>query len=379
MTNLFAWLMTATLCLTAFTPANQTAEEKKKQPKIQVALCLDTSNSMDGLIDQAKSQLWKMVNELATSNKKGKSPEIEIALFDYGNSRLSASQGYIKQVSGLTSDLDLISEKLFELTTRGGDEYCGWTIKEATDKLEWSDNNNDLKLIIIAGNEPFNQGKIDYKVSCKNAISKGIMINTIHCGDYETGVRTFWKDGAELADGQYLNINQDQKVVHVKTPYDDDILKLNKDLNKTYIGYGREGQRKKQRQTTQDMNSAKYSRANTVERAVSKSSNAYKNNDWDMVDALESDEKLLEKVDKKTLPEEMKGLSTKEQKVYLEKKKVERKEIQVNIKELNKKRQTYITNKQKNTAEKLTLDNVMLKAIREQAVSKEFKFKIKKK
>ena len=41
-----------------------------KKAKIQVALLLDTSNSMDGLIDQAKSQLWKMVNELATTKKK---------------------------------------------------------------------------------------------------------------------------------------------------------------------------------------------------------------------------------------------------------------------------------------------------------------------
>ena len=29
---------------------------------IKVALLLDTSNSMDGLIDQAKAQLWDIVN-----------------------------------------------------------------------------------------------------------------------------------------------------------------------------------------------------------------------------------------------------------------------------------------------------------------------------
>src|SRR4030095_9928908 len=35
-----------------------------KDQTIMMALLLDTSNSMDGLIDQAKSQLWKIVNEL---------------------------------------------------------------------------------------------------------------------------------------------------------------------------------------------------------------------------------------------------------------------------------------------------------------------------
>jgi len=43
-----------------------------KSNSIQLALLLDTSNSMDGLIDQAKSQLWKIVNELATSKKMEK-------------------------------------------------------------------------------------------------------------------------------------------------------------------------------------------------------------------------------------------------------------------------------------------------------------------
>ena len=32
-------------------------------PKIQLAVLLDTSGSMSGLIEQAKAQLWKIVNE----------------------------------------------------------------------------------------------------------------------------------------------------------------------------------------------------------------------------------------------------------------------------------------------------------------------------
>ena len=49
-------------------PLGRLAEAKAKDPpkrdaSIQIALLLDTSNSMDGLIDQAKSQLWSVVNE----------------------------------------------------------------------------------------------------------------------------------------------------------------------------------------------------------------------------------------------------------------------------------------------------------------------------
>ncbi|MBK9013028.1 MAG: hypothetical protein IPM82_02505 [Saprospiraceae bacterium] len=47
---------------------------------IQVALLLDTSGSMDGLIEQAKSQLWKILNELNRMRKNGEVPDLEVAL-----------------------------------------------------------------------------------------------------------------------------------------------------------------------------------------------------------------------------------------------------------------------------------------------------------
>ena len=39
--------------------------------KIQVAILLDVSGSMDGLIEQAKSQLWNMVNILGRAKCEG--------------------------------------------------------------------------------------------------------------------------------------------------------------------------------------------------------------------------------------------------------------------------------------------------------------------
>src|SRR5215510_4821742 len=41
------------------------AKRAAKPQNIDVALCLDVSNSMDGLIDSAKNKLWDIVNELA--------------------------------------------------------------------------------------------------------------------------------------------------------------------------------------------------------------------------------------------------------------------------------------------------------------------------
>src|SRR5690606_66182 len=124
-----------------------------QQKKIKVALLLDTSNSMDGLIEQAKSQLWTIVNELAQAKCDGIKPTIQIALYEYGNDRLSAMEGYIKMVTPLTDDLDKISEDLFKLTTNGGSEFCGQVIQTACNQLDWSPDGNDLQVIFIAGNE----------------------------------------------------------------------------------------------------------------------------------------------------------------------------------------------------------------------------------
>src|SRR5688572_10213943 len=54
------------------------------KPKIQIAILIDTSGSMDGLIDQARTQLWKIVNEFATVKQNGVTPDVEVALYEYG-------------------------------------------------------------------------------------------------------------------------------------------------------------------------------------------------------------------------------------------------------------------------------------------------------
>jgi len=105
--TLFALGTTAILILASagFSTNTKSRETTTANPKIQMALLLDTSNSMDGLIEQSKSQLWKMVNELADSKKDGKSPDLEIALYEYGNSNLSVKGNYLRQILPLTNDL----------------------------------------------------------------------------------------------------------------------------------------------------------------------------------------------------------------------------------------------------------------------------------
>ena len=99
--------------------------------RMQVALLLDTSNSMDGLIEQAKSQLWSILVTLSQTRKDGKAPKLEMALYEYGNDGLPAVSGHVRQVLPFTSDMDEVSDALFQLTTNGGQEYCGTVIQKS--------------------------------------------------------------------------------------------------------------------------------------------------------------------------------------------------------------------------------------------------------
>lgn len=337
---------------------------------IKVALLLDTSNSMDGLIDQAKAQLWDIVNELSYAKCGDEKPNLEIALYEYGNDNLSGSEGHIRQVLAFSNDLDEISKQLFSLTTNGGNEYCGQVIKTSLNQLTWGKNQDDLKLIFIAGNEPFTQGRVSYKEAAKLAYKNDVTVNTIFCGDYEQGISSYWKDGADLAHGDYMAINHNKATTYVATPFDDQILQLNQKLNKTYVAYGAAGKSKMMQQSLEDDNAMGYSSANAVSRTVSKSSHLYKNSTWDLVDAEKEDDFKYEDLDKDELPEELKDKNASEIKAYVAKKRKERESIQEDIQTLNQKRRAYISNQQKDNSSRL--DNAMIQAIKTQAKAKKY-------
>ena len=335
---------------------------------VQLALLLDTSNSMDGLIEQAKTQLWKLVNEFNGAKQGDKVPVVQVALYEYGNNSLSAGSNYLRQILPLTRDLDKVSEELFKLSTNGGEEYCGAVIRHAMDSLGWDPSSQTYKAIFVAGNEPFTQGPVKADESCSLAIGKGIVVNTIHCGEESTGINGGWRKGAALAEGKHLNINQDKAVVHVAAPQDGEIAKLSIELNATYIAYGAQAAASVMSQSAQDKNAAASPAAgSSVQRALSKASANYCNTHWDLVDANKRAKTKLEDIPSSELPEQMRAMSPKERQDYVDAKAAERQRLQARIQELDVERRKYVAAHQAASGEKDTLDTAMASAIREQA------------
>ncbi len=338
---------------------------------IDIALLLDTSNSMDGLINQAKTQLWTVVQEFSEAQRQGCTPVLRVALFEYGNTNLPAREGYIRQVVPLTDNLDRLSEALFSLTTNGGDEYCGQVIDEAVTRLDWARGGGNYRALFIAGNEPFTQGGVDYRMACGRAVDKNIVVNTIHCGRRQEGIQGNWQDGAVLGKGEALNIDQDQQVRHIPCPQDDLILRLNRDLNGTYLWFGEKQDREYylSNQSIQDENAEALAPSVAVKRAITKSGKLYSNSSRDLVDTYKEMPAKLEEVDEDQLPEEMKALSPDERKAHLLAMAEKRAELQKQIQKLSAEREAWLAEELKKQGEgdpDTTLGGAIVLAVREQ-------------
>ncbi|MFA5138634.1 MAG: FlgO family outer membrane protein [Elusimicrobiota bacterium] len=348
------------------------------KPLVQLAILLDTSNSMDGLISQAKSQLWKIVNGLASAEKGGNNPELQVALYEYGNDNLSSGEGFIRQVLPFISDLDKISEALFGLKTNGGQEYCGQVLRDSVLGLGWAPESDVYKAVFIAGNEPFTQGPVDFREAVAQAKAKGIFINTIYCGSRQSGIATQWKDGADLGGGEYMNIDQEREVVAIRAPQDDEIERLGRELNRTFIPYGRLGVKAEERQMQQDSAAAAVRGGAAVQRALFKAKKQYSESaSWDAATLVEGGKRVSD-LDAAQLPEELRTLSLKEREGAIQEKLRKRKDIQAKIEQLNRERQAYVAEQERaQTAAspaEMSLDQAIMAPMHKQAEASGFRF-----
>jgi hypothetical protein len=338
---------------------------------IDVVVCLDTSNSMDGLIASAKIKLWDIVNDLA---KVQPAPDLRVALYSYGNDGYDKSRGWVRKEIDLTSDLDEIYRKLNALTTNGGEEYVARVCHDALADQKWSTDSSALKIIFVCGNEPASQDPTIKLASVgEKAKAQGVIINPIFCGPANHKDATDWKEFAAMAGGRFASIDQDRGSVAIATPFDKELGELSTKLNSTYLAFGRFAQVKAANQAAQDVNAAKLSASAAASRATTKGGGLYRNSEWDLVDRLKDDPKFdVTKVAEADLPEEMRKLKPEERVAYVKKKADVRAAMQKQIADASIKRDAFVRDYQKknpSTAEK-AFDVAIRQMVREQAATK---------
>lgn len=344
---------------------------------VQVALLLDTSSSMDGLINQARSHLWKMVDQLGAMTRvvdgKVRGVKIELAIYEYGNDTLPAESGYIRQVLPFTSDLDQASEKLGALFTNGGSEFAGKAIETAVTSLAWSKDPAALRFVFVAGNESFDQGPVAATTAMGDAAARDIAVQLIFCGSNNGDSESqTWGAAAKLAQSDLTTIDQDRVAAHIPAPQDAEIMRLGGELNGTYIAYGAGGQAAVARQTAADASSAKLGAKVALERNALKAKKAYRNDSWDLVDAVDGDAGFLGRAKDEELPAEMRGKTLAEKQAAVEAQASRRAALKAEIAKLEAERDAFLKAEaaKNGAADAPSLETELIKGTRKAATKK---------
>lgn len=210
--------------------------QRMARPRMEVVFVLDTTGSMSGMIAGAKQKIWAIANKLKSARP---TPEIRFGLVGYRDRR----DAYVTRVFGLTGNLDEVYTNLHAFEAQGGGdepESVNEALHRAVRDLQWSTDPEVLRVVFLVGDARPHmdyQDDVKYPETCRLANARGILINTLQCGRL-SGTEQAWREIAFLTNGTYGAILQDGGSIKIETPYDQEIIRLNIQLDSTIILYG---------------------------------------------------------------------------------------------------------------------------------------------
>jgi hypothetical protein len=360
--RIVSFFLVSLLAATTTLPAQETRP-------VDVVVVLDTSGSMERLLDATRARLWDVVNELGRMQP---TPELRVGLISFGTDKATEDEGFIIRHVDLTDELDEAYAELMELTIGGGTELVGRALNEAVDGMSWSPEWDAMRIVFVAGNEPVDQGDEDFQVAARAARDREIIVNALFAGNREQGVVEKWHELAQAGEGNFSAIDPAIGSIQIATPQDDLLLQLNASLNTTYVPYGEKGEAGLANQIAQDSNASRLGVQSCSSRIVAKGGALYHNASWDLVDKSLEPGFDWEALPLSDLPEQLRDLSNEERSDFIEARRAERERIQMKIQEASAAREVFV---QQALAERLGdegLGVAMRQVIREQAMAKGF-------
>ena len=349
----------------------QEAVEKVK-PRVEVAFVLDTTGSMSGLIEGAKKKIWSIANTIVDQNPEA---DIYVGLVGYRD----LGDEYVTKHFPLTTDIQQIYGELLTFRADGGGdtpESVNEALDVAVTKLGWSDPKEvkASRIIFLVGDAPphmdYKQDR-KYHVVIPEAVQKGIIVNTVQCGDMRSTTEV-WKEMAQLGKGEYMAIPQDGgRVVVIDTPYDITIREIQIKINKTVIPYGSARQQRAVEEKGKMYEAAPSAASADMSSFVNKSGKGDKavTGRGDLVADSKTDKELLKNVKDEELPENLRQMSAKEREDYLAKQAKEREDLTRQLAEQVKKRDQFIkaeTAKRETAAPVDSFDSNVTRTLKEQ-------------
>ena len=305
----------------------------------EVVFVLDTTGSMTGLIEGAKQKIWSIAGGII--QKTG--GKVRIGLIPYRD----RGDAYVTRIFPLTNNLDQVYSDLQGFQAVGGGdmpESVNQALYEAVSNIQWSDSKRVMRTIFLVGDCPPHmdyKDDVKYPESCAVAVVKNIVVNTVQCGN-QPNTEPIWRDIAKLTNGGYSQIGQNGNMRMVKTPFDDEIQKVNIEVSKTVLPYGSiAAQTSFNRLVSDNIGASSY---------VAASRNAVKAEGMKCSKLaapvagqdLTAEPSLLGKLSVDDLPEVMQKLSPEERQAKLDAAVNRRKELNAQLLDLNRKRMEWL-------------------------------------
>jgi Mg-chelatase subunit ChlD len=348
-----------------------------EKPIVDVVFVLDTTGSMSGLIQTAKEKIWSIATTMASAQP---TPEIRIGLVAYRD----RGDAYVTKVVDLSSDLDSVYATLMDFQAGGGGdspESVNKALNDAVNKMSWSQGEQAYQVVFLVGDAPphMDYNEVRYPQIVASAMEKGIVINTIQCGNMPMTVEP-WTQIASLGQGSFFQVEQAGGAVAYSTPYDEEIATLAAKLDETRLYYGSEQDKEKaaSKVAATDKLNANASVESRARRGVFNSSAGGTANmlgENELVDAVVSGHVALEDIEAEALPAAMRPMAPEEQRVYVAALAEERSELKRQIQDLSADRDGFLAKKVEEAGgRKDSLDQKLYDAVKEQGGKAGFEY-----
>ena len=340
------------------------------KPKIDVVFVLDTTSSMSGLIQTAKEKIWSIATTMASAQQ---APEIRIGLVAYRD----RGDSYVTKVVDLSADLDSVYATLMDFEAAGGNdtpESVNKALYDAVHNMSWSQGDQAYQAIFLVGDAPphMDYNEVRYPEIIASALDKGIVVNTIQCGDMPITVEP-WSQIASLSHGEFFQVEQAGGAVAFNTPFDEEIAELSEQLDDTRLYYGTEKEKKTMQgkvAATDKMHAGLSfaSRARRAEFNASVGGRANLLGDNELIAAVADGTVDLDELEEDALPAALKPMAPAEQEVFVAELSEKRKDLQRQIRSLSADRSGYIAKRVDEAGGmKSSLDQKLYDAVKDQA------------
>ncbi len=263
----------------------------------------------------------------------------------------------------------------------GGDtpESVNQALFDAVNTFKWNNDTGVYKSVFLVGDCPPHMDytdDVDYPATCRVAVTKGIIINTLKMGTCD-GAEAVWKEIALITGGDYIAVDQDANGYVVTTPYDTEIAKLQNTIDNSVVFYGtvkiRTGkENEKMVANTIYKNGKTYESASRAEYKKSKGAKSDSYYKQDLVTDVANGNIKVDTLKTEYLPEDLQKMTVEERTLYIMKLKQERDSSEAKLALCIEQRNNYIKIKSENevTESSKSFNSTIYKSMQKQTAKK---------